>query len=143
MISAAEQNTPGNFGLTGGVLVNNIAAFQLLFVNAASIKRILCPATNAFDRIDDIVGAVKEVWNGELILLALGPTATVLAAEFSALGMQALDVGHVDIEYEWFLRGAKGHDQIDGKFTNEASGGNIVAECDDTEYHQQIVCRVI
>lgn len=114
-----------------------------LFSNATSIKRILCPATNAFDRIDDIIDAVKAAWNGELILLALGPTATVLAEEFAGLGMQALDIGHVDIEYEWFLSGAKGHDQIEGKFTNEASGGNVVTECDDTEYQKQIICRVV
>ena len=113
-----------------------------LFDNANSIKRILCPATNAFERIDDIVDAVKQAWQGELILLALGPTATVLAAELSCLGMQALDIGHVDIEYEWFLRGAKDHDQIPGKFTNEAAGGSIVAECDDAEYQKQIICEV-
>lgn len=50
-----------------------------LFDNARSIKRVLCPATNAFDRYDEILNTVKSVWNGELILLALGPTATVLA----------------------------------------------------------------
>lgn len=46
-----------------------------LLANAASIKRILCPATNAFDRLDNIVSAVKDMHAGELILLALGPTA--------------------------------------------------------------------
>lgn len=114
-----------------------------LFSNATSIKRVLCPATNAFDRYDEIVKAVTDVWRGELILLALGPTATVLAAEFAGLGMQALDIGHVDIEYEWFLSGAKGHDQIEGKFTNEAHGGNVVAECADAEYQRQIIRRVV
>lgn len=114
-----------------------------LFDNASSIKRVLCPATNAFDRYDAIIEAVKSVWNGELILLALGPTATVLAADLSDLGMQALDIGHVDIEYEWFLRGSKGHEQIPGKFTNEASGGNVVESCDDAQYMQQIIRRVL
>lgn len=114
-----------------------------LFSNARSIKRVLCPATNAFDRYDAIIDTVRSVWNGELILLALGPTATVLAADLTSLGMQALDIGHVDIEYEWFLRGAKGHEQIPGKFTNEASGGNVVESCDDAQYMQQIIRRVL
>lgn len=113
-----------------------------LFSNATSIKRILCPATNAFDRIDDIIDAVKAVWNGELILLALGPTATVLAAEFAGLDMQALDIGHVDIEYEWFLGGAKNHDIVAGKFTNEAEAGNQVSECEDPEYINSIIRRI-
>ena len=113
-----------------------------LFDNVRSVKRILCPATNAFECYEKIVEAVRQHWNGELILLALGPTATVLAAEFSGLGMQALDLGHVDIEYEWFRSGARGHDQIDGKFTNEADGGNAVAACEDDTYLSQIVCRV-
>lgn len=113
-----------------------------LFVNACSIKRVLCPATNAFDHYEEILGIVKHVWNGELILLALGPTATVLATDLADQGMQALDLGHVDIEYEWFLRGAKGHDQVAGKFTNEAAAGHEVAACEDESYLSQIVGRV-
>lgn len=113
-----------------------------LFDNARSIKRVLCPATNAFDRYDEILEAVKSVWNGELILLALGPTATVLAADLADLGMRALDLGHVDIEYEWFRTGAKGHDQVAGKFTNEAAAGHEVDACEDEDYLGQIVGRV-
>lgn len=113
-----------------------------LFDNARSIKRVLCPATNAFDHYEDILDTVKSVWNGELILLALGPTATVLAADLADLGMRALDLGHVDIEYEWFRSGAKGHDQVAGKFTNEAAAGHEVAVCEDESYLGQIVRRV-
>lgn len=113
-----------------------------LFDNARSIKRVLCPATNAFDRYDEILDTVKNVWNGELILLALGPTATVLAADLADVGMQALDLGHVDIEYEWFRTGAKDHDQVAGKFTNEAAAGHEVAACEDESYLGQILYRV-
>lgn len=114
-----------------------------LFDNARSVKRVLCPATNAFDRYDEILDAVKSVWNGELILLALGPTATVLAADLADSGIRAMDLGHVDIEYEWFRTGAKGHDQVAGKFTNEAENGNQVADCADENYQQQIICRIV
>ena len=99
-----------------------------LFANARSIKRVLCPATNAFDHYDKIVEAVKSIWQGELILLALGPTATVLAADFADMGMRAMDLGHIDIEA--------------GKFTNEAAAGHEVAACEDETYLGQIVGRV-
>lgn len=114
-----------------------------LFSNAKSVKRILCPATNAFDCYDAIVKAVIEVWNGEIVLLALGPTATVLAADFASCGIQALDLGHVDIEYEWFLHGAKDHEKVEGKFTNESLNGQQVSECEDPEYIKSIVRRVV
>lgn len=114
-----------------------------LFSNAKSVKRVICPATNAFDRYEEILKAVTEVWNGELILLALGPTATVLAADLAGRGMRAMDLGHVDIEYEWFLSGTKDHDKVAGKFSNEAVAGNQVSECDDPEYIKSIVRRVV
>lgn len=113
-----------------------------LFNNARSIKRVLCPATNAFDRYEEILDAVKFIWNGELILLALGPTATVLAAELADNGIQALDIGHIDIEYEWFRSDAKGHDQVAGKFTNEAAAQHVIDACEDEAYLNQIIGRV-
>lgn len=113
-----------------------------LFSNARSVKRIICPAINAFSSYERILEAVKEHWNGELVLLALGPCATVLASDLTEAGIRAIDIGHVDIEYEWFLSGAKGHDKIDGKFTNEADGGNVVTENLNEEYLKQIISRV-
>ncbi|MBP3522468.1 MAG: DUF1792 domain-containing protein [Clostridia bacterium] len=113
-----------------------------LFVNARSIKRVLCPATNAFDHYDEILKTIKSVWNGELILLALGPTATVLAADLADSGMRTLDLGHLDIEYEWFRTGATSHDQVVGKYTNEAADGYEVTVCEDEIYLGQILRRV-
>ena len=45
--------------------------------------------------------------NEYLILLALGPTATVMAYNLAQKGYQAIDIGHIDIEYEWYRMGAK------------------------------------
>lgn len=113
-----------------------------LFTNAKSIKRILAPATNAFDQYDDIVYAVCTHHSNELVLLALGPTATILAADLSQMGIQTLDIGHIDIEYEWFLQGAASKTTIIGKYTNEHPGENI-PECTDEEYLSQIICSVL
>lgn len=113
-----------------------------LFTGAKSIKRILGPATNAFDHLNEILEKIEEVYTNELIIMALGPTATILAAMLSAKGVQAVDIGHIDIEYEWYLRGAKKHDLIPGKFTNEADQGSDVDDCDDEWYKSQIVARI-
>lgn len=113
-----------------------------LFEGVKSIKRVLAPAVNAFDKYEEILHAVIEIYRGELIVIALGPTATVLAYDLCKRNMRALDIGHIDIEYEWFLRGKTGHDVISGKYTNEASGGNIVEECLDKTYLASIVKRI-
>ncbi len=115
-----------------------------LFSDASSIKRILAPAIGAFEQYDNIKQTILDNYNGELIIMALGPTATILAADFANLDMQALDIGNIDIEYEWYLRGAKERIAIPGKFTNEAKDkdGKIVDECLDEEYLKQIIARV-
>lgn len=115
-----------------------------LYSRAKSIKRILTPAVNAFEVYDEIKQAVLDYYNGELIIMALGPTATILASDFADLGMQALDIGNIDIEYEWYLQKATERVPISGKFTNEAKDGvgRTFTDCQDPEYLSQIVARV-
>ena len=110
-----------------------------LFSGANSISRILAPARNAFDCYDKILDAVLKNWNGQLVLLALGPTATVMAAELSSHGIQALDIGHIDIEYEWYLQKATKKIQIVGKFTNEVCPSATIDPCNDLHYLKQII----
>lgn len=113
-----------------------------LFDNVLSVKRILAPAENAFSCYQSIIQEVVQIHNNELILIALGPTATVLAYEFTNLNMRALDLGHIDIEYEWFFQGCREHDAISGKYTNEAEGGNEVDDCLDNDYLKEIVANI-
>lgn len=112
-----------------------------LFNNAKSIKRIIGPAENAFDKYDELLKAASEVDKNSLIILALGPCATVLSYDLSKLGYRALDLGHIDIEYEWFLRNDS-ETLINTKYVNEVSGGNNVAEIEDEEYNRSIIARV-
>lgn len=115
-----------------------------LFDNAKSIKRILCPAENAFEYLKDIKQAILRNYNGELIIMALGPTATVLVADISQDGIWALDIGHIDVEYEWFLCKSKDRVAIQGKYTNEAKNdtGRIKYECTDEKYVSQIIEKI-
>lgn len=115
-----------------------------LFDSAKSIRRILCPATNAFALYDEILTTSQQhIQRGDLILLALGHTATVLAADLNAIGHQAIDVGHVDVEYEWYRMGAKGKVAIPNKYVNEVRSGRIEAVSEiDQQYNAQIVAHL-
>ena len=111
-----------------------------LVANAKSCQRILCPSINAFDVYDEILQEAKEIDHKRMILIALGHTATVLAYDLAREGYQALDIGHLDIEYEWFLRGVDEKIPINNKYVNEAPLGRNVSEyIDDEKYNSEII----
>lgn len=111
-----------------------------LFKNANSIRRILCPPKNAWEKYPKILETTLEhAQKDDLILGALGMTATVLAYDVTCMGFQILDIGHIDIEYEWFLRQSNDKIQIPGKFTNEAFNSEPVANCEDQTYLNEII----
>ena len=112
-----------------------------LFSNTKSIKRILAPAENAFSVYPQILDSVLSHWNGELVIMALGPTATVLASDLSKKGIQALDIGHIDEQYEWFKSGTP-FQPIANKYVNEAIGGNTLVEYTDPIYESQIIDKI-
>ena len=113
-----------------------------LFHNAKSIKRILCPPTSAFDKYDSIINEAVKQSKDVLFLIALEPTATVLAYDLHKKGYQAIDIGHVDIEYEWWRMNAKRKVKIQNKYVNEAVGGNIVSVAGE-EYESQIIAKIL
>lgn len=75
-----------------------------LFANAKSVQRILGPARNAFAHAA-LKAAIEKFGPGKLVLLMLGPTAKALVGELAATGLQLVDIGHIDLEYEWFQMG--------------------------------------
>ena len=117
-----------------------------LFDNAKSIKRILCPKQNAFLCYADIVNSVKRnVDTDKLVLIALGPSATILAYDLSQIGYQAVDLGHMDIEYEWYRMGATEKVKIKDKYTNEANEEiySLNKNDLDQDYNNQIIARIV
>ena len=106
-----------------------------LFNNAKSINRIICPTRNSFEVYDKILNAVLTVdKNNNLILISLGPTATVLAYDLSKLGYQAIDFGHSNVQYEQFLNDTANVTQINGK--NEYD--NV-----EEKYNKQIILKIL
>jgi glycosyltransferase family protein len=113
-----------------------------LLSNSKSIKRILAPAINAWEKYDEIMKTVLECWKGELVLIALGPTATVLAADLEDYGIWAIDIGHIDVEYEWFIRKANKKIGIEGKYVNEVGNNHNIGICEDKEYIKEILRKI-
>ena len=113
-----------------------------LFDNARSVRRILCPPRDAFERLEEIKREARKVEKGVLFLIALGPAATVLAYDLFKAGYQAIDVGHVDVEYEWWRMGARKKVRLERKYVNETAIGGEVADGGD-EYRKQIIAQVV
>lgn len=112
-----------------------------LFNNARSIRRILCPSRNAFEKYDRILNEALKLEKGVLFLIALGPTATILAYDLHKAGYQAVDIGHVDVEYEWWKIGANRKIQLEKKYVNEAFGNKQVADAGE-EYQKEIIGQI-
>lgn len=120
-----------------------------LFQAAKKIERIECPEKNAWDMYGEILQTVKEKTERDtLICVSLGPTATVLTYDLAVAGYQALDIGQLDNEYEWYIRGTEERIPIPGKMVAEVGKGSyaydttgINAEC-ETKYRQQIAAVI-
>lgn len=116
-----------------------------LLDGAHSIKRILCPDTNAYSSYDKILNkAIESAVSDDLILITLGPTATILAYDLAMQGYQAIDLGQVDNEYEWFLRHATERIVIEGKSVSELAWYRIPeTQISDDKYETQIIAHVV
>ena len=90
-----------------------------LFENSNSIQRILCPEKNAFKYYESILKESKKYGENRLILIALGPTATIMAHDLAKEHFWALDIGHIDLEYMWYLKGEKVKTPVEGRLVNE------------------------
>ena len=110
-----------------------------LFNNVLSIKRIICPSHHAFSKVDAIQQAILDHASGRIILLMLGPTAKILAYRLSQLGYRALDLGHIDPEYEWMKMGAETKVQLKHKHTAEFNFDQGIEFVEDEDYNSQIV----
>jgi len=108
-----------------------------LLNNTLGIKRIICPNVNAFDKYNQILETALK-YKSDLILIALGPTAKILTYDLTKQGRQTIDIGHLDIEYEWFLKKTKRRIPIKNKNVLEANSYRV-EKCEDKNYQKQIV----
>ena len=114
-----------------------------LLTDAKNIKRILAPSENAWSKKNKLKEHVLEYlkdkkYDDWVILIALGPTATVLAYELSDY-VQCIDAGHMDLHFEYFSHHSKKVEKIEGKYANEAIDGQTVDSIYDEKYIEQII----
>lgn len=124
------------------IIEGNLTRFGIgnnLLAGARSIRRILCPAIGAFSAYDAILATAKAEDPSSLYLVALGPTATVLSYDLCKTGRQTIDIGHLDIEYEWFTRGVVRKTGIKNKAVNEVGHLPNASLHKDSIYRAQVV----
>ncbi len=92
--------------------------FKYDIFDVAKEKMIIgAPRTNAFREYDSILEKVqKQVPKDYLVLLILGMTATVLAADLADLGYLAWDIGHCAKDYDAYKQNIAKTDEVIDKF---------------------------
>ncbi len=113
-----------------------------LFDNAKIIRRIICPNNGCMEILNKISKTIQKHYNSnDLVLLSLGAAASYLSVFLSTTkDIQCIDVGHIDIEYIWFLNGLEEKTLIDGKSSAEAKNFNRLAYIyDKEEYDKEII----
>lgn len=114
-----------------------------LFANAASVRRIIGPSKNAYQEVEALYQSILEHAQPDtLVLLMLGPTAKVLAYRLSQVGHQAIDLGHIDSEYEWFQRKAQHKIKLEHKHTAEFNKDHHISLETDAQYESEIIAYV-
>lgn len=118
-----------------------------LFSSCESIQRIICPSKNAWNSYEKILNLSLSLGKQfDLILIALGPTATVLAYDLGLKSLRSIDIGHLDIEYEWFNQRATEKQAIKNKHVNEVKNLNThtttLSEQDLRKYKKEIIATI-
>lgn len=73
-----------------------------------TIERIICPPSDAYGALPAILEACAAYEKDRLFLLSVGVAAKFLAAKLFRQGYRVLDIGNLDMEYEWYVRRAPG-----------------------------------
>lgn len=112
-----------------------------MFQKVKSLVRILCPPENAYSVYEKIKDEVLKHDTRKIILISLGPTAKVLAYDLFLLGYRVIDIGHIDMEYEMYLRKEQKQVKVPYKYFNEINERNP-EDCNDEVYIKQIIATI-
>ena len=77
-------------------------------------------------------------------MISLGPVASILSYDLCKMGYQALDIGHTDLEYEFYLRKYNSIQRIPYKYVNQAKDGKKnIQNITDQNYYKQILAKIL
>ena len=98
-----------------------------LLDTAGSVERIIGPASDAYGKLDEIIECCKEYSKDRLFLVSLGVAAKFFTERMFLEGYRVLDIGNLDMEYEWYLSNAGQKERIlkhdiVGEAANEEAG---------------------
>lgn len=110
-----------------------------LLDTARSIERIIGPASDAYDRLNEILDCCRAYSRDRLFLISLGIAAKFIAERLFLEGYRVLDIGNLDVEYEWYLCRAKDKAVI---AKHEAIGEEANRKAGYEEYLAQIKYQV-
>lgn len=83
-----------------------------LLDTARSVERIIGPASDAYGKLGEIIECCKEYPKDRLFLVSLGVAAKFFTERMFLEGYRVLDIGNLDMEYEWYLSNAGQKEQI-------------------------------
>lgn len=112
-----------------------------LLDNTKSIRRILCPTKNAWDRYDEIEEKALNESKDKLVLIALGPAGKVIGYDLFKNGYQVIDIGQMDMDYDWYLRGTGFKVGNKYKYVSQLPPAEIT-EIDNADYIGQIIAHI-
>lgn len=110
-----------------------------LFCHANSVERIIGPASDAYYAVDKIFEYCKKYPKDRLFLISLGVAAKFLTQKLFLEGYRVIDIGNLDMEYEWYLAGASEKTAIP---KHEIIGEEANIAAGYTEYLSQIHTRI-
>ena len=77
-----------------------------LLDTARSIERIIGPGKDAYAKLDEIYANCIQYPKDRMFLISLGSAAKPLTEKLFLEGYRVLDIGNLDVEYDWYLKKA-------------------------------------
>lgn len=111
-----------------------------LLDTAGSVERIIGPSEQAYEKVDELLECCKEYPKDRLFLVSLGIAAKFLTEKLFLEGYRVLDIGNLDMEYEWYLHRAEDKEKIP---KHDVLGEEANRNAGYLEYLAQIKRRVI
>ncbi|MCM1153932.1 MAG: GT-D fold domain-containing glycosyltransferase [Roseburia sp.] len=110
-----------------------------LLDSAGSVERIIGPSSDAYGKLDELLACCRAYPKDRLFLVSLGVAAKFLVERLFLEGYRALDIGNLDMEYEWYLHQAQHKDAI---AKHDVIGDKANQEAGYRKYLEQIKKRV-
>jgi len=100
--------------ICGETIFNDIE--HNIFDSADSIKYVHAPSKDAFANYDSLLSEALNFDKNSLIIIILGPTATILAFDLASIGYQAVDFGHIAKDYDFYKKGISHNSETISEF---------------------------